>query len=135
MTCDSIEAQDMRTRTTQQGAPPPRKQPHPPPLSSKGGHDTTKRGGRRGWPRAAPPPCCSPPRSPLAATRRFQWWLFDFVVDGATYPAVVARGWGGQSIAVFPAERLVVVQTGGNYRGADPADAVLSEFVLEALGN
>ncbi|MEQ9401446.1 MAG: serine hydrolase [Longimicrobiales bacterium] len=63
----------------------------------------------------------------------FQWWLHDFVVEGETYPSFGARGWGGQMITVFPDHDLVVVQTGGNYRTSDPADAVLSRFVLPAL--
>lgn len=63
----------------------------------------------------------------------YQWWLYDFVVDGEVYRSVGARGWGGQMITVFPDHDLVVVQTGGNYLTGDPADAVVRNFVLEAL--
>lgn len=63
----------------------------------------------------------------------YQWWLYDFDVAGTTYPSFGARGWGGQAITVFPEQSLVVVQTGGNYLTPDPADAVIRQFVLEAL--
>jgi len=63
----------------------------------------------------------------------YQWWSFDWPVNGATYPSFGARGWGGQVITVFPTLDMVVVLTGGNYRTSDPTDAVIAEFVLDAL--
>lgn len=63
----------------------------------------------------------------------FQWWIHDFDVDGVTVPSFGARGWGGQFITVFPEQDMVVVQTGGNYVTDDPGDAVIRQFVLEAL--
>jgi CubicO group peptidase (beta-lactamase class C family) len=63
----------------------------------------------------------------------YQWWIYEFDVDGLRYPSFGARGWGGQLITVLPEQRLVVVQTGGNYLTGDPGDAIVRQFVLEAL--
>lgn len=63
----------------------------------------------------------------------YQWWTFDWPVNGSTVPSFGARGWGGQVITVFPTLDMVVVLTGGNYRSSDPTDAIISEFVLDAL--
>jgi CubicO group peptidase (beta-lactamase class C family) len=48
----------------------------------------------------------------------YQWWLYAFEVDGKTYKAYTAVGWGGQNIIVFEELDLVVVFTGGNYLGS-----------------
>jgi len=63
----------------------------------------------------------------------YQWWLYDFTVNGTTYPSFGARGWGGQVITMFPTIDLVVVLTGGNYLTSDPAEAIMQEFVLDAV--
>ena len=63
----------------------------------------------------------------------YQWWTFDWPVNGNVYPSFGARGWGGQVITVFPTLDMVVVLTGGNYRTSDPTDAIIAEFVLDAL--
>jgi CubicO group peptidase (beta-lactamase class C family) len=63
----------------------------------------------------------------------YQWWLFDYPANGRTYRSFGARGWGGQMITVFPDLDMVVVLTGGNYLTSDPADAVIRQFVLDAL--
>ncbi len=63
----------------------------------------------------------------------YQWWIHDFTVDGEVHPSWGARGWGGQMITVLPEDGVVVVQTGGNYHTADPADAVIRRFVIPAL--
>lgn len=63
----------------------------------------------------------------------YQWWNFDWPVDGRTHASFGARGWGGQAITIFPELHMVVVLTGGNYRTPDPIDAVIAEFVLDAL--
>ena len=63
----------------------------------------------------------------------YQWWMLDYPVDGRTYQSFGARGWGGQQITVFPELDMVVVLTGGNYLTPDPADAVIQQFVLDAL--
>ena len=63
----------------------------------------------------------------------YQWWLHDYAANGTSYPSFAARGWGGQVIAVFPGENLVVVLTGGNYLTSDPSDVIITDFVLDAL--
>ncbi|MCZ6858051.1 MAG: serine hydrolase [Gemmatimonadetes bacterium] len=63
----------------------------------------------------------------------YQWWLFDYPANGRTYRSFGARGWGGQIITVFPDLDMVVVLTGGNYLTPDPTDAVIRQFVLDAL--
>lgn len=63
----------------------------------------------------------------------YQWWLFDYPANGRTYHSFGARGWGGQLITVFPEVDLVVVLTGGAYLTPSPADAVIHQFVLQAL--
>jgi len=65
----------------------------------------------------------------------YQWWLFDYTVNGKTYPTFGARGWGGQVITMVPSEDMVIVLTGGNYVTSDPADAIIKHFVLDALMN
>ncbi len=63
----------------------------------------------------------------------YQWWMFDYPANGRTYRSFGARGWGGQVITMFPDLDMVVVLTGGNYLTPDPADAVIRQFVLDAL--
>ena len=63
----------------------------------------------------------------------YQWWIFDYPANGQTYRSFGARGWGGQVITVFPDLDMVVVLTGGNYLTPDPVDAVIRQFVLDAL--
>ena len=63
----------------------------------------------------------------------YQWWLFDYPANGRTYPSFGARGWGGQIITMFPELDMVVVLTGGNYLTSDPTDAIIRQFVLDAL--
>ncbi len=59
--------------------------------------------------------------------------IFDYPANGQTYRSFGARGWGGQVITVFPDLDMVVVLTGGNYLTPDPVDAVIRQFVLDAL--
>jgi CubicO group peptidase (beta-lactamase class C family) len=63
----------------------------------------------------------------------YQWWIFDYPINGNVYPSFGARGWGGQVITVFPTLDMVVVLTGGNYQTSDPTDAIIQQFVLDAL--
>lgn len=63
----------------------------------------------------------------------YQWWIFDYPANGETYHSFGARGWGGQVITMFPTLNMVVVLTGGNYLTSDPADAIIRQFVLDAL--
>ncbi len=63
----------------------------------------------------------------------YQWWIFDYPANGRTYHSFGARGWGGQVITMFPELDMVVVLTGGNYLTPDPTDAIIRQFVLDAL--
>ena len=42
----------------------------------------------------------------------YQWWNFDWPVNGESYPSFSARGWGGQVITIFPTLDMVVVPNG-----------------------
>jgi len=45
----------------------------------------------------------------------YQWWLYNYEVDSGVIESFSARGWGGQSIIVFPDLDMVVVTTAGYY--------------------
>jgi CubicO group peptidase (beta-lactamase class C family) len=52
----------------------------------------------------------------------YQWWMMPMELPGHVPSAgdiVFARGWGGQFIILVPTLDLIVVSTGGNYRGRD----------------
>ena len=52
----------------------------------------------------------------------------------AALDVVFARGWGGQFIMLVPALDMVVVSTGGNYRGRDDqALDLLTEVIARAV--
>jgi len=63
----------------------------------------------------------------------YQWWLQTYQVRSKSVDAYQAKGWGGQRIVVFPSLDMVVVFTGGNYLGHDPADDILTRFILPAV--
>ena len=56
-----------------------------------------------------------------------QWQVWNFA------DAVIADGWGGQRIMVFPSLDLVVVFTGGSYTQPNRLDEAVSKFILPAL--
>ena len=64
------------------------------------------------------------------------WWLKDFKAGDKSYPAFYMSGNGGNKVAVFPAQDLVVVITSTNYntRGMhEQTDKILTDFVLPAV--
>ena len=63
----------------------------------------------------------------------YQWWLATYDFGSGTTDAFHAAGWGGQRIIVFPELDMVVVFTGGNYVDDDPADEIVTRFVLPAV--
>jgi CubicO group peptidase (beta-lactamase class C family) len=63
----------------------------------------------------------------------YYWWLPEYQTEAGEYGTYTAAGWGGQRISVFPSLDMVVVITGGNYLGADPADEMMEEFILPAV--
>jgi len=65
----------------------------------------------------------------------YQWWQFDFEVDGEVHESYAAWGWGGQHIFVFPQFDMVVVFTGGDYlyQGGISGPYYLKFFILPAV--
>jgi len=63
----------------------------------------------------------------------YYWWLRDDEVEGKIYPSFSARGWGGQRIAVYPEQEMVVVMTGGSYVERPADDEILVNHVLLAI--
>ncbi len=64
------------------------------------------------------------------------WWLRAFEVEGRPFPSYYMSGNGGNKVAVFPGEGLVVVITSTNYNSAgmhDLTDRLLTAFVLPAV--
>jgi CubicO group peptidase (beta-lactamase class C family) len=64
----------------------------------------------------------------------YLWWGDRYRSGSSTYRSFSARGWGGQSIIVFPEMDMVVVFTGGNYDSADPTDTIVESHILPAVG-
>jgi len=63
----------------------------------------------------------------------YQWWMMPVTLTGqlpAALDVVFARGWGGQFIMLVPALDMVVVSTGGDYRGRDDQALVLLTEVI-----
>ena len=63
----------------------------------------------------------------------YLWWLRDFTSGGQAYRAITMAGNGGNKVAIFPDQDLVVVITSTNYstRGMhEQTDRILTDFVL-----
>ncbi len=63
----------------------------------------------------------------------YLWWLRDYTINGKTYSAYCAEGWGGQFIMVLPDEEIVVVFTGANYVSDSPCDEIMRSYILPSL--
>ncbi len=63
----------------------------------------------------------------------YQWWLETYRVDSTSIDSYYASGWGGQNIVVFPSLDIIVVFTGGNYVARDPADEIITRYILPAV--
>lgn len=66
----------------------------------------------------------------------YLWWLRTFESGGRKFPSYYMSGNGGNKVAVFPKQELVVVLTSTNYntRGMhEQTDRLLTEFILPAL--
>ena len=63
----------------------------------------------------------------------YQWWLRTYDAGPEPVDAFYAAGWGGQKIVILPDLDMVVVFTGGNYVDEDPADEIISSFVLPTV--
>lgn len=65
----------------------------------------------------------------------FLWWIREYPSGSGLVNAVMADGWGGQRIMVFPDLDAVVVFTGGNYLQQHRLDEVVTKYILPALGS
>ena len=63
----------------------------------------------------------------------FHWWRKDFRVGTTTVSAIIADGFAGQSILVFPTLDMVVVFTGGNYDRPEREQDIVYNHVLPAV--
>ncbi|MVN76963.1 serine hydrolase [Hymenobacter sp. HMF4947] len=63
----------------------------------------------------------------------YLWWLKYLDCNGVRYQGAMAQGNGGQRIALWPQQRLVVVVTGGNYNQQSPADELIAKYILAAF--
>jgi CubicO group peptidase (beta-lactamase class C family) len=63
----------------------------------------------------------------------YQWWLRTYDAGATDVDAFHAAGWGGQRIVVLPEMDMVVVFTGGNYVDDDPADEIITRYILPAV--
>lgn len=63
----------------------------------------------------------------------YHWFLRAFNIDGREFPCYVRTGWGGQTIAVFPRQKTVVVLTGGNYVTPNRRNEILTRYILPAI--
>ncbi|MBN8262595.1 MAG: serine hydrolase [Xanthomonadales bacterium] len=61
----------------------------------------------------------------------YLWWLMRWPVAGATWPSFAMNGSGGNTVQVFPAQRLVVVVTTTNYNERQPHQ--ITAKLLQAL--
>jgi CubicO group peptidase (beta-lactamase class C family) len=60
----------------------------------------------------------------------YHWWLKTFSVDGRSIEGIIADGFAGQAIMIFPSLDLVVVATGGNYEHAELEHDLVANHVL-----
>lgn len=63
----------------------------------------------------------------------YLWWLKYLDAGGRRYQGAMAQGNGGQRISVWPAQKLVVVVTGGNFNQQSPSDEMIGKYVLAAF--
>jgi CubicO group peptidase (beta-lactamase class C family) len=66
----------------------------------------------------------------------YLWWLRTLEAGGRKFPAFYMSGNGGNKVAVFPEQGLVVVLTSTNYntRGMhEQTDRLLTDFILPAV--
>lgn len=63
----------------------------------------------------------------------YQWWLREYNINSQSIDSFSARGWGGQTIIVFPELNTVVVMTGGNYLTYVPVDEIVQNYILPAV--
>ena len=66
----------------------------------------------------------------------YLWWLRSFEAGETRHPAWYMSGNGGNKVAIFPDDKLVVVITSTNYntRGMhEQTDRILTQYILPSL--
>jgi CubicO group peptidase (beta-lactamase class C family) len=63
----------------------------------------------------------------------FQWWIDQFPTKKGARSVISARGWGDQFLLMVPADRLVIVTTGANYKKARNILGIVSDDIYPAL--
>jgi CubicO group peptidase (beta-lactamase class C family) len=64
----------------------------------------------------------------------YLWWLSDVEIAGQTVHSFAASGAGGQVIAVYPDQNMVVVLTGGNYLNDEGQPfQIMERWILPAV--
>ena len=66
---------------------------------------------------------------------RYQWWLYDFSVNGKNYSCYFAAGWGEQMMYIFPTENMIAIFLGEYYAISPPASThqFLENYILQSL--
>jgi CubicO group peptidase (beta-lactamase class C family) len=62
-----------------------------------------------------------------------QWWVEPHSSSGKEHDMIIALGWGGQHIMVFPDLNVVVVTTGGTYTSSTKIFALLEKYIIPAF--
>ncbi|WP_194435631.1 serine hydrolase domain-containing protein [Vibrio fluminensis] len=75
----------------------------------------------------------NPATNPYRPSYTYFWWHEDYYVGKDKYTAVLARGWGGQEIAVIKDLDLVVVKTASNFTRTPQLTNMMKRFILPAL--
>ena len=66
----------------------------------------------------------------------YLWWYGSYIdAAGKIYSGVLARGWGGQEIAIIKELDLVVVNTASSYEMESKLDEMIHNFILPAFLN
>jgi len=60
----------------------------------------------------------------------YLWWRKYLIAQGVRYDGFSAQGNGGQRIFICPAQKLVVITTGGVYNRQSYADEIIARYVL-----
>ncbi|WP_087018264.1 serine hydrolase [Thaumasiovibrio subtropicus] len=61
------------------------------------------------------------------------WWETEFSIQGETYSAIMAQGWGGQDIVIIKSLNLVVVKTAESFNSQSPIGTMMILHILPAL--
>ena len=65
----------------------------------------------------------------------YQWWLYDFNVNGKIFNCYFAAGWGEQMMYIFPSENMIVIFLGQYYSDGPPIPThqFLYDYILRSL--